>query len=772
MPSTARRLAPRATGTPAPTSAVTSIAGRRRSRRTAAILVAVLLAASTWPVARAFAMSATDASGRPNDIVSVTVRNESAQPRGDWTIQAPPNTTFAGVSRSDNPPGTLPFSCPLESATLARCRVSASWAAGNRVTSELIIDRSAAVGSYRGRSVVGSESATFTVTVLPPPAPVVTAPAEGTLSVTGPVRISGTRRPGHRVDVVVDGRPSCTATSAEDLEWSCEPVERFGLRRHTLQATQTSQGGDVSPATTVRFRVIDQLLVLQPVSGTRTGDRTPTISGRGAVPGADVSVRVAGQELHVDADEYGGWSTEPATLPFGRWSVQVEQDVDGQPAAALPATLTLDVVPPRPEIADPSDGSRTFRSRPPLTGSRAVPGATVSVELDGEAAVARVMPDGRWEATPPQDLEEGRHVLTVRQAMNDVVSDASTSTFSVASLAAPRITAPVEGARTTDRSPSLRGTAEPRAVVRLRLNGRPFTTTASARGTWRLTPTLARGAQALTATQTVEGITSPRSSLRRFTISASTAGSGSGAGAGGQGSGNTTAGTATVDPQVTAEPRPRLQPGRRSDGSGLSSRRSANDDAPADGDAPANSETTQPSSEPVPTGSTPGAGDPNDYLPVDLNLASGVLRPGFVSAYAGTLGPSAGIKPITVTLAGTLNRGVRYRSVTAAPGTCNVSTLSFSCTVTLQPGQRATLQARAIPDAIHAPAYARQQLSVTTGSATPNAYTLTTRIDRGPTEVSKLADSISNGPGTFVVLLALYLFALAAGEWERRHPRS
>lgn len=122
-----------------------------------------------------------------------------------------------------------------------------------------------------------------------------------------------------------------------------------------------------------------------------------------------------------------------------------------------------------------------------------------------------------------------------------------------------------------------------------------------------------------------------------------------------------------------------------------------------------------------------------------------------------------------MTFTGSVTRGFIYRSVDSDPaGTCEISTLQFSCTITLQPGQRAVLQVRLLTDALNPPEYARQQLTTSASdSPVPNLMTLATRV-AGPRQVDLLSASITSTPGSFVVLLALLLFALAATETEKR----
>ena len=233
------------------------------SRPTAFIAAVLMLAACfLWaqPVPAAQAITATNASGYPGDVVSITIQNQQAQGRVTWPINAAAQTTFAAVPASANPPGTQPFSCPLTSSTQAVCGPPASsWAAGNRVVAQLLISPNAPAGTYTGSTAVGNESTSFTVEVLAPPAPPIAAPAADSVTTDQTPTLSGSRRAGNSVTVTVDDTTVCTVPAGPGTDWLCTPENELAFGAHTVTATQTSPGGDTSPATTVSFTVVDQL---------------------------------------------------------------------------------------------------------------------------------------------------------------------------------------------------------------------------------------------------------------------------------------------------------------------------------------------------------------------------------------------------------------------------------------------------------------------------------------------------------------------------------
>ena len=523
-----------------------------------------------------------------------------------------------------------------------------------------------------------------------------------------------------------------------------------------------AKGGDGLVA--IEF-FVPQTLIAAPAAGSITTDTTPVVSGEGS-PGTTLTLTdtTTGDTICTTTVSDGGtWTCTPVALEYGDHTLRASEHDPAATYAVYPVSTDVGITihPPAVVVVDPTDGSNTFEPRPTISGSGADPGATVTVEVGGQTLTAAADDAGAWSVVPSADLAVGDQTIEARQTVDGVDSETTTSAFTVRELPAPTINAPAQRSRTTNRRPVLSGTAEPGATVTLSIAGRSLTVTADSSGRWRTSIGLALGGQSLTVTQTVGSVTSAASPARAFTIVAPpppppASSPPPRAPASNDDSEVTTPSPPSAAPQqrgsTATQPQQRQQQPSKRAGQSRPDDTAEEPSIPASGEAPA---------------------DPNDYLPVGLTVAAATLTPGAVSSFVGTLGPNAAAKPITVSLTGTLNRGVLYRSVESNPaGDCVVTTLSFSCTITLQPGQRATLQIRVLADALNAPPYARQQLSVNTGSATPNTMTQVTRVNTGPTEVSQLAKAITEGPGIFLILLLMYMYALAATEYERNHPRT
>lgn len=169
-------------------------------------------------------------------------------------------------------------------------------------------------------------------------------------------------------------------------------------------------------------------------------------------------------------------------------------------------------------------------------------------------------------------------------------------------------------------------------------------------------------------------------------------------------------------------------------------------------------------------------------IALDLRFPAVRLVPGMVSAMRGSIGPNTGSERSILTFTGTVSKGTSYRSIIVDPGgDCAVRTTTFDCTVTLEPGTSATVEIRLYADSLNAPATVRQQLVLDSADARQsNAVTTSIDVARA-NESQALASAItrfdmSSFPGAFLPLLALLIYALAAGvaEAERRrrlhHP--
>ena len=358
-----------------------------------------------------------------------------------------------------------------------------------------------------------SDAASVTVTVdgTADAAPVITVPAEDALLTDGDVTVSGTGVDGSRVTVTVGGRTYGPVTVSGGV-WSLV-VPDLADGPYTATAVQVDPAGNRSaPSTAVPF-VVDTAaappVITAPADGSRTGDTTPTVSGRGE-PGATVTVLVDDVVVgtaEVDGD--GRWSLELTTpLAEGPHTAEASQvDAAGNTSAVASSTFAVDLTAPAaPVVTEPADGSSTTDTTPVLRGT-AEPGASVEVGVDGEVVgTVTATRAGTWSLTLDEPLAPGEHTVgaTAVDGAGNRSEPAEEHTFTVVATAAtPVITSPVPGTPVT--SPvQVCGTGEPGAEIALRdadgtVLGRA---TVGTDGRWCVTVTLPPGAQTVEAVQT------------------------------------------------------------------------------------------------------------------------------------------------------------------------------------------------------------------------------------------------------------------------------
>jgi hypothetical protein len=274
-----------------------------------------------------------------------------------------------------------------------------------------------------GNTSPTSAGVTFNVDTTPPAAPVITAPADGTVTADPTPTVSGTAAPGSVVEVVVDGTVVGTTTAAPDGSWSLPLTDPLGDGPHTIEATATDRAGNTSPAANTGIVVDTRVLppvITGPADGSSTADHTPLISGTGE-PGATVEVSVDGVVVGTATVGPGGNWSLPVTDPLasGQHTVSATQtDVAGNTSSAATSTFTVtQAAPPAPVITSPAPGSTTDDTTPSLSGT-GTPGATITVSIDHHVVgTTTVRAGGHWSLTVPEALSCGWHVVTATQTV-------------------------------------------------------------------------------------------------------------------------------------------------------------------------------------------------------------------------------------------------------------------------------------------------------------------------------------------------------------------
>jgi hypothetical protein len=394
------------------------------------------------------------------------------------------------------------------------CALSSPLAEGAQTLSVTLTD---AAGNV---SLPGTAS--FTVDLTAPAAPVFSAPASAATLPSGAVTYAGTAEVGATVKVTVDGAltPACTATADGAGHWMCDGSVGLADGARTATATATDGAGNTSAAASVSFTV-DTTAPAAPVisapSPAQLTSATPAVSGTAEALSA-VSVYFDGSPVAsctAAAAASGQWTCQPtAPLADGSHSVAAratDASLNASPLSA-PVSFTVDnSIPGAPVLTQPSSGQLVATATPLFVGTAAA-GLEVRVLVDGAttASCTAVASGAGFQCIAQTALSEGAHVA-VAIARNSRGTDSAASAqvaFTTDSVApsAPVVTAPAAGATTTLR-PLLVGLAESLSTVRLYLDGvtaPSCTIAASAAGgfTCALSADLTEGNHALIATAT------------------------------------------------------------------------------------------------------------------------------------------------------------------------------------------------------------------------------------------------------------------------------
>lgn len=412
-----------------------------------------------------------------------------------------------------------------------------------------------------GNASANSSVFAFTVDTAAPGVPVVTTVVDDVGPVTGTLTsgnstndarptFNGTGDVGSTVHVIVDGNEIGTAVVNAQGSWTFTPGTDLPDGPHAITFNATDAAGNVGTATAPFNLTVDTGVPLAPVistagdnvgsiqtplsSGQSTDDTTPTLNGT-ATANATVTVYENGQPVGtVQADGTGAWSFTPSTpLTSGShtWTATVT-DAAGNVSPTSPGfTLIVDTAAPNaPVISQAIDdvgsitgpltsGQTTDDTVPRLVGT-SEPFATVKI-YEGTTLVGTGTADGSgsWSILLTTTLASGPHSFTAQAtdaAGNISVSSASFSlTVDTTPPALPVLTSILDdvgnaatpvanGGFTNDAQPTLSGTAEAGATVKIFDNGVQIGSVTATGGAWSFTPSpaLSNGAHTLTFTAT------------------------------------------------------------------------------------------------------------------------------------------------------------------------------------------------------------------------------------------------------------------------------
>ncbi|WP_286808187.1 BapA/Bap/LapF family large adhesin [Leclercia sp. UBA2479] len=379
-------------------------------------------------------------------------------------------------------------------------------------------------------------------------------PVQGTIPTNGVTNdntptLTGTAEPNSVVTISDGNTVLGTAIANASGTWTFTPTLAEGTHNFTVIATDPQ--GNVSDASTPWTVVVDTTAPTLPVitsvsdnveggtgnltNGQLTNDATPTLTGTGE-EGSTVRILDGNTVIgSVVVGEGGTWSFTPEpALTNGPHSLRVNAiDPAGNVSANSPVfTITVDITPPAapaitsvvddvgPATGTLASGASTNDNLPTFNGTGEV-GATIQI-FDNDALIgtAVVSAAGTWTFTPTTALTDGPHVFSL-SAVDAAGNTSVTSTLynltvdtaapntptllSVTDDQGPNTGTLTSGQATNDQQPTLAGTAEAGAIVRILDNGVQIgETTAGSDGRWTFSPdsALSNGSHTLTITAT------------------------------------------------------------------------------------------------------------------------------------------------------------------------------------------------------------------------------------------------------------------------------
>jgi hypothetical protein len=328
-----------------------------------------------------------------------------------------------------------------------------------------------------------------------PPAPVLNAPADGSTTTDTTPTFTGTAYPGAEVDILLDGNPIGTTTANSGGNFSFTPATPLGTGFHNATARQTTDGGTSAESSANGFIVFGPPVLDTPADGTVTNDTTPTFSGL-TFPSAEVDILVDGNPIGTTtANGTGHFIFTPTTaLSPGDYQASARARMSTITSGTSNVNdFTIDTAAPdAPTLIKPADGSTTRDTRPIFAGT-AEPGAEVEIFVDGDSiGTTTANGSGGFSFTPTAPLAPGEHeaFAGATDAAGNDSPPSNTNGFRIDTQDpdAPGISSPGDGSTTTDRTPTITGTAEPDSQVIIYIDGEQVgSTTADENGDFSFT---------------------------------------------------------------------------------------------------------------------------------------------------------------------------------------------------------------------------------------------------------------------------------------------
>ncbi|GAA4393135.1 Ig-like domain-containing protein [Hymenobacter koreensis] len=307
-----------------------------------------------------------------------------------------------------------------------------------------------------------SNSYTLTYIQLVTAAPVITAPANNTLT-NQSVTISGTAPAGSSVVIYASQNngafqpltPSLTATAGGTF--SSAPVS-FSTATYRIYATAQSPGAAVSADSPIITFTVDQTRPAVAISSTAgaSGSATTTtpipftvtfsenvtgfVAGDVTVTGGTIVGNVVTGTSPGTTYTFAVTPTTPGTPATVNVPANVAQDAASNFNTASPSSYSITYNLPQtaaPVVTTPANGSSVATNTPTFTGT-APAGSTVTVYVDGTSrGTTTADGSGNWLLPQPTPLATGSHTVyaTAQLSGQSVSPNSNTNTFTVLNAA-------------------------------------------------------------------------------------------------------------------------------------------------------------------------------------------------------------------------------------------------------------------------------------------------------------------------------------------------
>ncbi len=357
---------------------------------------------------------ARDAAGNASAPATRSFSTDATAP-DTFIVSGPPSATSSTTATFDLDASEsgVTYQCSLDGGAFASCSDPAIFNGLSNGSHTLLVRAVDAVGN------VDASPASFTWLVddVPPAAPVVILPANGSTVPASPTPvISGTAEANSTVQVFLDGVLSGTTTADASGNFSYTPPVSLGNGSHTAFARAQDAAGNTSVSSNTNTFTVDGT-----PPDTAIDSNPPLLSSSSSATFAFSSNEAgASFECRLDGSAFAPCTSNPLTftgLADGSHTFEVRAkdaagNLDPSPASF---TWTVDTAAPGiPVITAPTEGASVATATPTVTGT-AEPNATVEIFIDGAlAGTATADASGNFSFLVPMSLAAGAHTATAR----------------------------------------------------------------------------------------------------------------------------------------------------------------------------------------------------------------------------------------------------------------------------------------------------------------------------------------------------------------------